>query len=130
MYYKLDGKNPVEVQDLLEMAYLFGKNNDDRIVRYTELKKGTETIGVSTVFLCIDHAFGGGEPVLFETMVFDNKEPEKYERYTTWDLAEAGHRKIVWKLISEGCVFVKDKKKPNSLEDEFEEITRFELMDI
>lgn len=53
-------------------------------------------VSVSTVFLTIDHSWGGGPPVLFETMVFglgDAGEPQW--RYHTWAEAEAGHAKVV-----------------------------------
>lgn len=52
---------------------------------------------VSTVFLGIDHQFGDGPPLLFETMVFSsNQDLDEYcDRYATWDQAAAGHQKIV-----------------------------------
>lgn len=48
---------------------------------------------VSTVFLAVNHQYGDGPPLLFETMIF---EPGTYfdiycERYSTWAEAEAGH---------------------------------------
>ena len=46
---------------------------------------------VSTVFLGLDHAFDGGTPLLFETMIFGGEHDEYQERYATWDEAEAGH---------------------------------------
>lgn len=48
---------------------------------------------VSTVFLGIDHNFGGkGGPVLWETMVFRGTEVVHQDRYTTRQDAEAGHQ--------------------------------------
>lgn len=52
-------------------------------------------ITVSTVFLGLDHSFGEGPPVLFETMVFGGKHNEEQWRYCTWDQAEVGHRQVV-----------------------------------
>lgn len=58
---------------------------------------------VSTVFLAIDHSFGTGPPLLFETMVFLN-ETRPYDkggyqnRYTTWAEAEKGHAEVVAEL--------------------------------
>jgi hypothetical protein len=54
---------------------------------------------VSTVFLCIDHGFGG-TPQWFETMIFRNEEcggalDDYTWRYETWDEAAAGHRDAV-----------------------------------
>jgi hypothetical protein len=48
---------------------------------------------VSTVFLGLDHSFGEGPPQLFETMIFGGEHDEYQERYSTWDEAEAGHKK-------------------------------------
>ena len=57
---------------------------------------------VSTVFLGIDHNFGGkGKPILFETMVFGKGDlvPDNWmARYCTWEQAEAGHKAIVYEL--------------------------------
>jgi hypothetical protein len=50
---------------------------------------------VSTVFLALDHCWGSGDPVLFETMVFfDDGELGVMERYCTWAEAAAGHERI------------------------------------
>lgn len=53
---------------------------------------------VSTVFLGQDESgFGVGPPLLFETMVFDERGRVRGGaiRYATWDDAEAGHKRIV-----------------------------------
>lgn len=54
-----------------------------------------KTIDVSTVFLGLDHRFGEGPPLLFETMVFGGPLDQECERYTTWDEAIAGHEVMV-----------------------------------
>jgi hypothetical protein len=47
---------------------------------------------VSTVFLGINHAWGNGPPLWFETMVFIAGDADAdMERYSTWAEAEAGH---------------------------------------
>jgi hypothetical protein len=50
---------------------------------------------ISTVFLGMDHSFGDGPAVLWETMVFG---PEPWgdwqDRYTARADAEAGHKRI------------------------------------
>jgi hypothetical protein len=69
-------------------------------------------VNVSTVFLGLDHSFGHGPPVLFETMVFRGEMPsvsgttiklaargELLERYSTWDEAAEGHRRWVAKVF-------------------------------
>lgn len=53
-------------------------------------------IGISTVFLNIDHRLiGDGEPILFETMVFGGEIDGEMMRYRTWDEAMAGHAAMV-----------------------------------
>lgn len=50
---------------------------------------------VSTVFLSINHNFGEGSPILFETMIFGGDSHKYQERYATWDEAVAGHDEAV-----------------------------------
>ena len=50
---------------------------------------------ISTVFLGLDHNFGDGPPLLFETMVFGGTFDGECTRYSTWDQAVAGHRVMV-----------------------------------
>ena len=47
------------------------------------------------MFLGLDHSFGGGAPLLFETMVFGGPLDGEQERYSTWNEAEAGHKLMV-----------------------------------
>lgn len=60
-----------------------------------------ETVGnawVSTVLLMIDHQYGEGPPLIFETMVFDAESHEPLEtmkRYSTYGQALMGHQQIV-----------------------------------
>jgi hypothetical protein len=63
-----------------------------RRVDRTELADG---VYVSTVFLALNHAFGSGPPVLFETMIFGGPHDEYQERYTTVEEAREGHRRAV-----------------------------------
>ena len=54
---------------------------------------------VSTVFLGLDHSFGSGPPVLYETMIFKGDLTDLYmERYTTRQLAQGGHNAVVNRL--------------------------------
>jgi hypothetical protein len=57
-------------------------------------------ITVSTVFLGLDHQFGDGPPLLFETMVFGGAHNGAQERYSTWEEAEKGHADMVRLAIS------------------------------
>lgn len=47
---------------------------------------------MSTVFLGIDHAFSGGLPVLWETIVFGGPLDGEMDRYTSRADALAGHQ--------------------------------------
>jgi hypothetical protein len=92
--YILSGHEPVPEPDVLKWAKWF--EIADRIVARTELPP---TYMVSTVFLGVNHGLGGN-PVLFETMVFSDRSGEYTERYSTWQEAEAGHSAIVARLTS------------------------------
>lgn len=61
---------------------------------------------VSTVCLGINHAWFGGPPLLFETMIFDNKDDRSniYQyRYSTWDEAVEGHKHAI-QWVLDGCI--------------------------
>ena len=75
---------------------------------------------VSTVDLGIDHSFGGGKPIYWETMIFQ-KTPNKgeldfnwlgeyQERYTSREDAERKHRFIVEILTDSNIGFLEKKK--------------------
>lgn len=85
-WYILDENHvPVPV-DLMSGAARFNDMEARRVDR--------TTIGnsdVSTVFLGLDHAYSGGPPVLFETLVFGGELKDEMDRYHTWDEALAGH---------------------------------------
>lgn len=65
--------------------------------------KHWEPTRISTVFLGLDHSFGDGPPMLFETMIFGGSLDGEQERYSTWDEAEAGHKRWVEKVRSKQC---------------------------
>ena len=102
--YILKGKKAVKETDLLKWAKWFETNN--RIVRKTEIIKGIKVgkkalgvpIRISTVFLGMNHSFGSGKPLLFETMIFGGEYDNYQERYSTWEDAEKGH-KIAVELV-------------------------------
>jgi hypothetical protein len=90
MKYILDGHTPVKC-DLYTWASWFG-DIDNRRVAHTDI---SADVHVSTVFLGIDHAFSDGPPLLFETMIFGGKHDEYQERCSTWEQAEAMHKRAV-----------------------------------
>jgi len=115
--YILDGKNPVVCENILEWAKQMG--SDNRIVEQSQFGD----VKVSTVFLGLDHSFGGEEPlnkqfdendpfgeevgyikpILFETMIFGGENDQYQERYSTWDEAVEGHKKAC-DLVSLGYI--------------------------
>ena len=57
---------------------------------------------VSTVFLGLDHQFGKGPPILWETMVFGGKHNHDQDRCSgSREQAEAMHQKMVNKVKGE-----------------------------
>jgi hypothetical protein len=48
-------------------------------------------VEVSTVFLSINHGFGDGPPVLWESMVFSGPDDGMCQRYTSEGAAKEGH---------------------------------------
>jgi hypothetical protein len=80
--------------DLLTWGKL---HNDEKYVRVREtiLPDGK---WVSTVWLGIDHNWGHGSPLIFETMIFQSREDLTVldtERYSTEQEAIEGHQRIV-----------------------------------
>jgi hypothetical protein len=53
---------------------------------------------VSTVFIGLDMSYRGplgGDPLLFETLVFNGPLDGEGERYSSWDEAEKGHAAVI-----------------------------------
>lgn len=82
----LNGHEPVPA-DMMARGKWF--EAADRHVGSTE----RDGIRVSTVFLGINHRFGEGPPLLFETMIFGGIEDGWQERCSTWDEATALHQR-------------------------------------
>ena len=75
----------------------WGRDHEDRekkIVRVEEVCGAT----VSTVWLGLNHNWGDGPPLIFETMVFGGALDEEMERYSTEAEAIAGHEVMVKKV--------------------------------
>lgn len=93
VYYALDADGTVRpVGDSRDATWAIDHRRIDRTT--------VNQYDVSTVFLGVDHGFGGGPPLLFETMVFDDTAEERYadlycERYSTKAEAQAGHDRVV-----------------------------------
>lgn len=92
-HYLLNPDRSLRPATLMEWARAF-EDTASRIVAKTFIGKGIE---VSTVFLGLEHGQNSrGEPLVFETMIFNNNADESYcERYASWGEAEQGHKKAV-----------------------------------
>jgi hypothetical protein len=89
--YILDERHAVIPADLLTWARWFETADAQRVVAQEMLG----AVKVSTVFLGLDHQYGMGPPLLFETMVFGGGLDGHQTRYSTWEEAVAGHRAMV-----------------------------------
>lgn len=90
-YFDKDG-NPIGMDDYLRLTY----DKDYRRVGWTKVKEHV----VSTVWLGLDHSYGGPKPVIFETMVFSNEDnlvDLDCQRYVTLEEAYIGHITMVYK---------------------------------
>jgi len=104
LYYMLDADRVPVPCDLA--TWLGWMETADRTVKKTNLG---DVIDVSTVFLGLNHNFGGvGLPLLFETMVFryPSREGRLCAQYPTWAAAVAGHAEVVRHLRAEERVDV------------------------
>lgn len=108
IYWRLDPEThavtPIEggldghLAYLDEMREMRARNSDGDDAWRRVGKDEVNNVVVSTVFLRgIDHSYGSGPPLLFETMVFpENSLNELYcQRYSTWEEAERGHQLVV-----------------------------------
>jgi hypothetical protein len=96
LHYVLDSDGEPRVEpDLITWAKWF--EGAERHLAKTTIKNlvtGREHL-VSTVFLGLDHRFRGGDPVLWETMVFGDDDDSMYERrYSSRSEALAGHAEV------------------------------------
>lgn len=96
-----DGKTSFHEPDLVKWAgWIEGVGGIE------QRRVGRDTVGrflISTVFLGLDHNFGEGPPVLFETMIFELETEGPLAdlfmaRYCDWDEAKAGHDRVVEKV--------------------------------
>jgi hypothetical protein len=90
-YYLLDddGRTPRPCADLVAWARWYA--TADRVVA----RDAVGTLTVSTVFLGLDHNWGLGPPLLWETMVFGLPDDNPMWRYATYDEALTGHAAAV-----------------------------------
>ena len=84
-------QQPVLCEDIRVWGEWFERDPAVRRVALTEL----DGVEVSTVFLGINHNWGEGVPILWETMIFGGAEDQSQWRYTSHAEALAGHAAAV-----------------------------------
>lgn len=92
-YYNRDGSEMTREEWLTS----YESNRGKKRVAETTLPDGK---WVSTVWLGLNHSYGDGPPMIFETMVFENKQnlsEEDCEQYSTEAEALEGHQRMVEK---------------------------------
>jgi hypothetical protein len=90
LYYDWDG-HPITME---RWVYLWKQKR-----HFGETDLG-EMGRVSTVWLGLDHSWGGGVPIIFETMVFGGPMDAYCDRYATAGEARIGHEFVVMQLTS------------------------------
>jgi hypothetical protein len=91
--YRLDGS---PYPDGLEGLFQWARDLEDHRGRIVRQEITWNGLFVSTVWIGLDHRFGDGPPLIFETMVFDRigdrgADGLEMNRYSTLAEAECGH---------------------------------------
>ena len=94
-YYKLWGREAIPAT-----VHEWARSYEHKDMRRVGMYKDGDLM-VSTVFLGLDHSFGSGPPMIFETLVRRGKGEDDMVRYSTWKQARAGHHAMVRKLKGE-----------------------------
>lgn len=98
--YILSNRKPVLEPNIFKWARWFESHAKTRVVCQTRVWG----FFVSTVFLGLDYSFSKRKvPVLFETMIFDDRIKvfeENIVRYAFWEQAEEGHKLALKKIKS------------------------------
>jgi hypothetical protein len=92
--YILDVRGePVPCDDVAAWAFWF-ETADRRVAQDMDEGEGAAGVRVSTVFLGLDHAFAGGPPILWESLVFGGALDGEQRRYTSRAAALEGHQEL------------------------------------
>ena len=95
-WYVLDDDNNVVAEPDVAKAAAFFEQKARRIVDLDIFMLPEGEVKISTVFLGLDHRWGsGGEPVVFETMVFGGPHDQECSRCCTYAEALEMHKGVV-----------------------------------
>ena len=92
-YYDRDGIEMTVDQWITDF-----KNMDKRRVAVDEVPPNVK---ISTVWLGLNHQYGEGPPMIFETMVFGGPMDGEMWRYSTEEEALSGHKRM-YELVTKG----------------------------
>jgi hypothetical protein len=87
LWYRLIGRVAVPCNDVRLAGEQLG-DLEPRIVGKTYVG----VLEISTVFIVLDHSFGKGPPLIFETVIFDDDDDGYRTRSSTWEQAEEQHQ--------------------------------------
>lgn len=91
MYILNDKDEPVRVSGVMQWAYWKAANRERLQIALDQF----DNIGISTVFLGLDHSIGFGPPQLYETMIFGGEHNRYQTRCSTREQALEMHRDAV-----------------------------------
>lgn len=103
LYYFLNKDKSVIKCSLKEFSEQLNEMmiNDSKHVKKSDIGN----FWISTVWLGINHNWGSGSPILFETMILNKYTQEWLDylvRYSTWDNALIGHENAI-QYVKDGC---------------------------
>lgn len=77
-------QEPVEVENIIDWAHWMS-THERRVMltKFESTDKNDKEILISTVFLGVDHNFGNGPPILWETMIFPDDKWRYQRRHTS-----------------------------------------------
>jgi hypothetical protein len=101
-YFILNDAGQPQPVDLETWAAWYTPDKMDQriIARDRDEAPNAEDVLVSTVFLALDHSFGEGPPVLWETLVFGGPLDGEMDRYTSRAAALAGHQAMCQRVAA------------------------------
>lgn len=103
----------------LSREEFFTKKSDEAYSRigWTSLSDDDEEF-VSTVWLGINHAFGPGKPVIFETMAYYDNDWQECRRYTDEKDAKKGHAEMVAEVMARRVLGKSGRLRVMDVEDD------------
>jgi hypothetical protein len=95
--------------DMSKFGFRADFDHNNKVVKQEDIKFEGATYRVSTVDLGLDHSFGGGKPLWYETMIFPESDyTDMYcDRYTTREEAQTAHEQLV-QDIADGKYTIED----------------------